>query len=124
MFFIEKFVQNKKIGYGLGLIIISILIANLHVATWPFFFVLFLPYIAEYLLVVISDFIIYKKFKIFILKHKIKVSNKKNKDSAKIKKLESELKDLESKISKIKIKRETESKNAYKILIKKNISLN
>ena len=120
LYFIEKFIENRKIRYGIGLVIIALLIANLHVATWPFFFVLFLPYIAEYLLVVISDFIIYKKFKIFILKHKIKVSNKKNIDSAKIKKLESELKDLESKISKIKIKRETESKNAYKILIKKN----
>lgn len=120
LYFIEKFIENRKIRYGIGLVIIALLIANLHVATWPFFFVLFLPYIAEYLLVVISDFIIYKKFKIFILKHKIKVSNKKNIDSAKIKKLESEHKDLESKISKIKIKRETESKNAYKILIKKN----
>ena len=120
LYFIEKFIENRKIRYGIGLVIIALLIANLHVATWPFFFVLFLPYIAEYILVVKSDFIIYKKFKIFILKHKIKVSNKKNIDSAKIKKLESELKDLESKISKIKIKRETESKNAYKILIKKN----
>jgi len=68
MFFIEKFIENRKIGYGLGLIIISILIANLHVATWPFFFVLFLPYIAEYLISVISDIIIYRKIKIFILK--------------------------------------------------------
>ena len=120
LYFIEKFIENRKIRYGIGLIIIALLIANLHVATWPFFFVLFLPYIAEYILVVKSDFIIYKKLKIFILKHKIKVLNKKNIDSAKIKKLESELKDLESKVSKIKIKRETESKNAYKILIKKN----
>ena len=120
LYFIEKFIENRKIRYGIGLIIIALLIANLHVATWPFFFVLFLPYIAEYILVVISDFIIYKKLKIFILKHKIKVLNKKNIDSAKIKKLESELKDLESKVSKIKIKREKESKNAYKILIKKN----
>ena len=120
IYFIEKFIENRKIKYGIGLIGIALLIANLHVATWPFFFVLFLPYIAEYLLAGISDFIIYKKLKIFILKHKIKVSNKKNIDSAKIKKLESELKDLESKVSKIKIKRETESKNAYKILIKKN----
>ena len=53
LFFIEKFIENRKIGYGIGLIIISILIANLHVATWPFFFVLFLPYIAEYFIAVI-----------------------------------------------------------------------
>ena len=59
LFFIEKFIENRKIGYGIGLIAISILIANLHVATWPFFFVLFLPYVAEYLISIISDTIIY-----------------------------------------------------------------
>lgn len=120
LYFIEKFIENRKIGYGIGLIIIALLIANLHVATWPFFFVLFLPYIAEYLLAVISDFVIYKKLRVFTLKHKIKVANKKKIESAKIEKLESKLKDLESKISKIKIKREAEKENSYKLIIKRN----
>ena len=48
LFFIERFVRNRKMGYAIGLLLISLLIANLHVAVWPFFFVLFLPYIAEY----------------------------------------------------------------------------
>lgn len=120
IYFIEKFVENRKIKYGIGLIGIALLIANLHVATWPFFFVLFLPYIAEYIIAVTADFLIYKKIKVFALKHKIKVANKKKLDSSKIEKLKAELKDLERKVSKVKIKRETESKNAYKILIKKN----
>ena len=120
LYFIEKFIENRKIGYGIGLIIIALLIANLHVATWPFFFVLFLPYIAEYILAVISDFIIYKKFKVFILKHKIKAANKKKIESEKIEKLKSELKDLESKVSKIKIKREADKENLYKLIIKRN----
>ena len=47
--FIENFLETKKIWYGVGIVIISILIANLHCAVWPFFFVIFLPYIAEYI---------------------------------------------------------------------------
>ena len=119
IFFIEKFIENRKIGYGIGLIIISILIANLHVAVWPFFFVLFLPYIAEYLLAVVSDFVIYKKAKIFILKYKIKNATKKKIDSEKIEKLKTELSNLESKVSKIKIKREEENRNPYKIVFER-----
>ena len=120
LYFIEKFIENRKIGYGIGLIIIALLIANLHVATWPFFFVLFLPYIAEYILAIISDFVIYKKLKVFALKNKIKVANKKKIESEKIEKLKSELKDLESKVSKIKIKREADKENSYKLIIKRN----
>lgn len=120
LFFIEKFVQNKKIGYGLGLIIISILIANLHVATWPFFFVLFLPYIAEYLLSILADTIIYKKIKQSILNNKIKILNKKSGNLEKVEKLKEELEALKTKVSKIKIKREEENKNPYKIVIKRN----
>lgn len=120
LYYIEKFIENRKIKYGIGLIIIALLIANLHVATWPFFFVLFLPYIAEYFIAIISDFVIYRKLNIFILKNKIKALSKKNKDSEKIEKLKAKLKDLESKVSKIKIKRETENKNPYKIIIKRN----
>ena len=119
IYFIEKFIENRKIGYGIGLIIISILIANLHVAVWPFFFVLFLPYIAEYLISVISDFIIYKKARTFILKYKIRNANKKKIDSEKTEKLKSELNTLESKVSKIKIKREEEGRNPYKIIFRK-----
>ena len=59
MFCIEKFIENRKVGYGIVLIVISTLIAHLHVATWPFFFVLFLPYIPAYLIAVIADVVIY-----------------------------------------------------------------
>ena len=43
---IEMFLKTKKKRYGGYLILISIAIANLHVAVWPFYFVLFMPYIA------------------------------------------------------------------------------
>ena len=43
--FIEKFLESGKKRYAVGLIIIPILIANFHSAVWPFYFVLYLPYI-------------------------------------------------------------------------------
>lgn len=118
IFFIEKFIENRKIGYGIGLIIISILIANLHVATWPFFFVLFLPYIAEYLISLISDIITYKKDRELVIKHKIKVAQKKN-NLERVGELQTKLNELEDKNIKIKAKREDE-KNSYKLIIKRN----
>ena len=62
IFFIEKLVETSQKKYGIGLILISILIANLHVAVWPFMFVLYLPYIAEYIIAVIEEKIA-KKYK-------------------------------------------------------------
>ena len=120
IFFIEKFIENKKIRYAIGLMLISILIANLHVATWPFFFILFMPYVAEYIIAVIADFIIYKKSKSLILKLKIKNAEKKNESKEVIEKLKSNLNELESKVSKIKIKREENNRNPYKIILKRN----
>ena len=119
IFFIEKFIENRKIGYGIGLIIISLLIANLHVAVWPFFFVLFLPYIAEYFISLISNVVLYKKITIFILKCRIKIAKRSKQNPEKMEKLKLELDNLESKVSRIKIKREEENRNLYKIILKK-----
>ena len=116
IFFIEKFIQNRKIRYGLGLVLIGILIANLHCAVWPFMFVLFMPYIAEYIIALLGDIIIYKKLKVFNLKRKIK----KIKDVSKKEKLTKQLEDLQAKIEKIKIKRTKNLKDPYKIKIEKN----
>lgn len=55
IYFIERFLESKKKRFVIGLIVISILIANLHVAVWPFYFVLYLPYIAEYLICLLVD---------------------------------------------------------------------
>ncbi len=117
LFFIEKFIENRKIGYGIGLILISTLIANLHVATWPFFFVLFLPYIGEYLIAIVSDIIIYKKCKMVVIKHKMKKAQKKN-DIERLKELQIKLQEQEDKNLKIKDKRENKN-NSYKLVIKR-----
>ena len=40
---IEKFIENKKLINVIMIFCIHLLIANLHVAVWPFTFVLYLP---------------------------------------------------------------------------------
>ena len=62
IFCIEKLVETSKKRYGIGLMLISILVANLHVAVWPFMFILYLPYIAEYIIAIIEEKIA-KKYK-------------------------------------------------------------
>ena len=46
--FIENLLEHGKKRYMIGLVILSILIANLHAAVWPFYFILMLPYLFEY----------------------------------------------------------------------------
>lgn len=122
LFCIEKFIENRKVGYGIALIVISTLIANLHVATWPFFFVLFLPYIAEYFIALISDDINYGKVNNFLINMKMKKAQKKN-DLEKLKKLQVLLNKYEEKNEKIKAKRNKEKENPYKIKISKNSNI-
>ena len=119
LYCIERFIENKKIRYAITLVIISTLIANLHVATWPFFFILFLPYIAEYIISVVSDIVIYKKTKKLVIKYKMKVAQKNN-NIERIKELQIKLNELEEKNEKIKQKRKDTNKNSYKILLNKN----
>lgn len=117
LYFIEKFIENKKIKYAIALIIIATLIANLHCAVWPFFFVIFLPYVAEYLIAVALDIVIYKKDRILAIKHKMKVAQKKN-NLDKLKELQVKLDEQLAKNEKIKAKREDEN-NSYKLVIKR-----
>ena len=117
---IEMFLENRKIRYAVGLVLISTLIANLHVAVWPFIFVLFLPYIAEYILVLIAEVTIYRKINIKILNTRIKLLTKSGKHVDKKLELEEKLKDIIAQNEKVKIKREEELKNPYKIKFHKN----
>lgn len=120
LYFIEKFIETKKKRYGVGLIIIPIAIANLHVAVFPFYFVLYLPYIAEYLLALLGETIIYKKVDSLLIKIKIKQYSKKEGREEKLEALKKKQKELAEKIDKIKIKRSKELQNPYKIKINKN----
>ena len=128
---IEQFLQNKKIINAVMLLLIQTIIANLHVAVWPFTFVLYLPYVAEYLIACLIEIVLYKKVPIFVIKDKIRDIKRKiakpNIDKAKLEILNNKLQILENKLEdkkikaeRIKEKREQELKNAYKITITKN----
>ena len=119
IYFIEKFLETKKKRYAVGLTIIPILIANLHAAVFPFYFVLYLPYIAEYIIAIISENIIYRKSEVRRLKYKIKILSRKPENSEKVERLKEELKVLLEKIDKVKVKRTKELKNPYKLRLVK-----
>lgn len=117
---IEMFLKGKKKRYAIGIVGISILIANLHVAVWPFLFVLFLPYIAEYIIASLADVIIYRKNEKRILELKIKHLKTKNIKHEKLEALEEKLIKLNEHIDRVKIKRAKELENPYKIKLVKN----
>lgn len=119
IFFIEKFIQNpKKIQYAIGIILSSILIANLHVAVWPFIFIISLPYIAEYIICLMSDIIIYRKVTIFIKKILLK-KYKKNEEKTKI--IQKQINNITAQNEKIKKVRETEEPYKIKMKLNKNV---
>ena len=126
---IERFLENKKAINAVILLAIHTLIANLHVAVWPFSFVLYLPYIAEYIIAEIIDTFLYKKISVFYLKNSINRINKKIQNTKievkqqtknRLQRLETKLQIMQAKIEKIKEKRRINEKNIYKIEIKKN----
>lgn len=77
VFFIEKLIQNGKKRYIIFLLLDCLLIANLHAAVWPFYFIIMIPYLFEQLIYIIS-----KKIKInpskTIFNKKIIIENNKN----------------------------------------------
>ena len=120
IYFIEKFLETKKKRYAVGLIVIPILIANMHSAVFPFYFVLYLPYIAEYIIACISERIIYRKGEVNLIKLKIKRLSRKPENEEKVNELKEKLRKIEEQIDKVKIKRTKELQNPYKIrLVKK-----
>ena len=98
VFFIELFLQTKKKRYAIGIIILPIIIANVHSAVWPFYFVLMLPYIADYIFnaFIINLDIYYYKLRIKLIDKKIK---KANNDMELITKLNSKLIKIYAKMS-------------------------
>ena len=121
--FIEKFIETKKKRYAIYLIIIPIIIANVHSAVWPFYFVLYLPYIAEYILAVFTESNIFRKMQIKWYKHRIKKFTVKNKSKEEIDNLTAKVDELQSKLEKTVRRRDERRKNPYKILLKRESSV-
>ena len=70
---LDKLVLTNKKRYYVYLLLVSLLICNMHVAVWPFYFILFLPYIAEAILAKILKKIKYDSKFIRYIKRKIVV---------------------------------------------------
>ena len=49
IFFIERLLASSNKKYMIWLFALCVLIANIHAAVWPFYFILMLPYLFEYL---------------------------------------------------------------------------
>ena len=115
--FIEMFLETKKKRYAVGLIIIPIIIANVHLAVFPFYFVLYLPYVAEYMIYILSNSqIIINTAKITRLQKKIL----KLEDEQEISKTKQKIDELQLKNEKAISKKEKINKNPYKIKISDN----
>ena len=100
IYFIESFLENGKKRYAIGLIIIPILIANIHLAVFPFYFILYMPYIVEYLIYLLTN------MKVIKYKRKIK---KLNQNVIKDENIEDEIANLEENLAKEKAKKEVKS---------------
>lgn len=117
VYFIEQFLSTKKKRYTIGLIIIPILLANLHLAVFPFYFVLYLPYIAEYMIYILQNGgIVVTTSKINSLHKKLKKTENENE----IEKIKNKILELEAKNDKLQKRYEKRNANPYKIKIRGN----
>lgn len=115
---IECFLETKKKRYVVGLLLIPTLIANIHAAVFPFYFVLYLPYIGEWFIYFFTQqkdlitLILLKSDELEIRK----LSKKENRNEKQTKKLEL----LNNRIEKNKKRLEDHKlnpKEPYKIII-------
>ncbi len=117
IYFIEQFLETKKKRYAIGLIIIPIIIANVHLAVFPFYFILYLPYIAEYMIYILSN------AGIIVTTSKIKSLHKKLKnikDEKEIENIKNKIIELEQKSEHLQKRYEKANKNPYRIKITGN----
>ena len=116
VYFIEMFLKTQKKRYTIPLFIIPILIANLHCAVFPFYFILFLPYVAEYLVLVLIDLDLdYKIIGLFFKLAKKLPVKKETKQ-----KLDKKLNNIPKVVQEKKAKRVKRRNNPYRIKVEKN----
>lgn len=116
--FIEQFIKTKKKRYAVYLLVIPFILANLHCAMWPFYFVLYLPYIAEYIIAIIHE--AKPHYTIAIKWNQLKLKKLEKKGSTE------QLGKQQEKIARLQLKKENAGineikrrKNSYKIILKK-----
>lgn len=117
--FIEQFLETKKKRYAVGLIIIPIIIANVHLAVWPFYFVLFLPYVIEYIFAVIIESDWLYKLRIKWNKHRAKKLALKSGQEEKVNKITEQIDGLQERLEKEQRNRDKRKENPYRLTFKK-----
>lgn len=111
IYFIEQFLVTKKKRYAIALFIIPTIIANFHSAVWPFFFILFMPYIGEYIIALLGNLgIIWRKWKIK------RIKSRKIQTDVSVAKVE----EIQNKINEVNQRKEKIRENAYKLQVVKN----
>lgn len=126
---IVKYLEKPKLKYAIGLVLIPIIIANVHSAVFPFYFVLYLPFIAEYAIAAIIDWHLPHKVYQMWINNRIKVTNNKLKKAKdrKIEKYQADLQTLNRMLEKSNsafetnlVKQSERRKKPYKIVLEKN----
>lgn len=127
--FIEKFLQTGRKRYGFGLIILPIIIANVHAAVFPFYFVLYLPYLGEYIITLLIDAHLVHRTKRAVInafiKHYKNKLKKASKDKAtvyqkKLAKYNKEIETEKAQFERFLVKQNDRLKDPYKIRIERN----
>lgn len=116
VYFIEMFLQTHKKRYAVYLVLIPLIIANVHCAVFPFYFVLYLPYIAEFLWISFIDWDFDKRLQKLILKIILKLDKKEEKKEKLISKIDKVDFQISERIRKRGILRE----NPFRIKVTKN----
>lgn len=115
LLFIERFLENPKRRYMVGLVIVPIILANCHAALFPMYFVLYLPYIAAY----IMSFLTREEILSKILKFKNKRLTKLEKKGKieKVEKIKTKIEKIQEKLETIKVENKTKTR---KVIIERN----
>ena len=116
IYFIEKLLETNKKRYAIPLLLIPLLITELHCAVYIMYFVFALPYLVEYLFVLLVDCDIDEK----IFREIFRVLSKLTRNEEKKFKYENFVEKSRKNIESRKIKREKKRKNPYKVIAQKN----
>jgi len=121
IYYIERFLETKKKRFAIGLLIIPTLIANIHAAVFPFYFILYLPYIGELIISFLlknSDFLT----KLFLKSDELEIKKLEKKESLNEKQTK-KLELLKARVKKNKERLEEKKntkKEPYKVIVENN----
>lgn len=123
--FIERFLETGNKKFFMGLIIIPIILANCHAALFPIYFVIYLPYIAEYLVSFFNKKEINEKIlkgrnrKLIKWQRKTKVKSEEKREKV-LEKIQRQIIKIEDRIKNVE---EKEAGKERKIIVQRNTNV-